>query len=877
MKKEMEKTYKPQEFEPRIYATWLENNAFDAEVNPEKTPYTIVLPPPNITGSLHEGHALNHTMQDILIRTKRMQGFETLWLPGTDHASIATEVKILDKIYQEEGRTKEDLTREEFLEKAWEWKATHGDHIFKQMQKLGNSCDWRRMRFTMDDVCNHAVTESFVRYYEEGYIYRGERLINWCPVCGTAISDAEVEHEESPGNFYTVRYPLKDREEYIEIATTRPETMLGDTAITVHPEDPRHRHPIGDMALLPLVGRQIPIIADTYVDREMGTGALKVTPAHDPNDHEIGLRHDLPIVNIFDEKANINEEGGVYEGLGRYEARKRIVEDLREQGLLKEVKKHDHSVGHCYRCHQEIEPRISLQWFVAMEKLSKEAKESVLKGEMAFAPKHFEKIYHNWLDNIRDWNISRQLWWGHRIPAWYCDACEHVTVAREEPSTCEGCGSSALRRDPDVLDTWFSSALWPFSTMGWPEETETLKYFYPTDVLVTGYDIIFFWVVRMMFSGLHFLKERPFHTTLINGLVRDAQGRKISKSLNNGTDPIEVIDAYGADALRFMLISGTGLGNDTRFSMDRVESARNFANKIWNASRFVLGYMEEDLPELSDVTLDLSDRWILHRTDRAIEEVSEFLDKYELGMAADRVQDFLWNEYCDWFIEMSKVTLNGGDSKARKEKLRVLLSVLEDALKLLHPFMPFITEEIWSYLPARETLLVRSDWPKTRSLSQEGIPAMEALMQAVGRVRNFRAEMNVPHNKMGRILLEGDEALVSAFLENREYFRVLSSMDQVERLEEMPEDTSVILLDGIRLVLPLADLIDYAKEQERLEKEEKRLQDEVARTQGKLANEGFVTKAPKQLVDREKEKLAGLTERLEQTRVLLREVEKKVK
>lgn len=877
MRKQMEKTYKPQEFESRIYSMWLEKGAFNAEVNPDKEPYSIVLPPPNITGSLHEGHALNHTMQDILIRSKRMQGFEALWLPGTDHASIATEVKILDKIFREEGRTKEDLTREEFLEKAWEWKETYGDHIFLQMQKLGNSCDWRRMRFTMDDMCNRAVVESFVRYYEEGYIYRGERLINWCPVCGTAISDAEVEHEDKHGNFYTIRYPLKDSDDFLRIATTRPETMLGDTAIAVHPEDPRYTHLIGKSVILPLVGRELPIVADSYVDRELGTGALKVTPAHDPNDYEIGVRHDLAIVNVFDEKANINEEGGVYQGLSRYEARKKIVEDLKEVGLLEEVKQHEHSVGHCYRCHKEIEPRISLQWFVSMEKLAKEAKDSVLRGEMALAPERFSKIYHHWLDNIRDWNISRQLWWGHRIPAWYCDDCDHVTVAREEPSSCGSCGSKNIWRDPDVLDTWYSSALWPFSTMGWPEDNETLNYFYPTDVLVTGYDIIFFWVIRMMFSGLHFLKEKPFSTTLINGLVRDSQGRKISKSLNNGTDPIEVIDEYGADALRFMLVSGTALGNDTRFSMDRVESARNFANKLWNASRFVLGYMEEDLPELEEVSFDLSDRWILQRMDKATEEVTSFLEKFELGMAADRIQDFLWNEYCDWFIEMSKVTLTGEDDLARKGKLRVLLSVLEDALKLLHPFMPFITEEIWSYLPDREELLVRSPWPTIRQLSQEGLPAMEKLMQAVGRIRNLRAEMNIPHHKKGRILLEGEDELVKAFLENKDYFRVLASMDQVERLEEMPEDTSVILLDGIRLTLPLADLIDYAKEKERLEKEQERLLAEVRRTEGKLANEGFVTKAPKELVQKEVEKLTGLKERWEQTGMLLDEVNRKIK
>ncbi|MDI9472465.1 MAG: valine--tRNA ligase [Tissierellia bacterium] len=877
MKKEMEKTYKPQEFESRIYSMWLEKHAFDAEVNPEKTPYTIVLPPPNITGSLHEGHALNHTMQDILIRSKRMQGYEALWLPGTDHASIATEVKILDKIFQEEGRTKDDLTREEFLEKAWEWKETYGDHIFYQMQKLGNSCDWRRMRFTMDDVCNRAVTESFVRYYEEGYIYRGERLINWCPVCGTAISDAEVDHEEKQGNFYTIRYPMKDSDDVLRIATTRPETMLGDTAIAVHPEDSRYTHLIGKFAILPLVGREIPIIADSYVDRELGTGALKVTPAHDPNDYEIGMRHDLPIINIFDERAQINEEGGVYQGLDRYEARKKIVEDLKTQGFLEEIKQHDHNVGHCYRCHREIEPRISLQWFVAMDELAKKAKESVEKGEMKFAPERFVKIYNNWLDNIRDWNISRQLWWGHRIPAWYCEECDHITVAREEPLKCAGCGSEKITRDPDVLDTWFSSALWPLSTMGWPEETETLKYFYPTDVLATGYDIIFFWVVRMMFSGLHFLEERPFHTTLINGLVRDAQGRKISKSLNNGTDPIEVIDEYGADALRFMLVSGTALGNDTRFSIDRVESARNFANKLWNASRFVLGYMKEELPPLGEVELDLSDRWILHRSDRAIEEVTDFLDKYELGMAADRIQEFLWNEYCDWYIEMSKVTLTGDDEEAGKGKLRVLLSVLEDALKLLHPFMPFITEEIWGYLPKREELLVRSPWPALREASQEGLAEMNKLMEAVGKIRNLRAEMKIPHHKKGRILLEGEDSLIEVFLENKEYFRVLSSMDQVDRLQEMPDDTSVILLDGIRLILPLSDLIDYEKEKARLEKEIERLISEVKRTEGKLANQGFVTKAPAELVRKEEEKLSGLQERLEQNSQLLAEVKKKIR
>lgn len=849
----MDKTYDPQEFEDRIYEMWMESGDFEAEVNPHKTPFTIVLPPPNITGSLHEGHALNHTMQDILIRYKRMKGFEALWLPGTDHASIATEVKILDKILREEGRTKEDLTREEFLEKAWQWKEEYGGTIVNQMKKLGNSCDWRRERFTMDEGCSKAVIEVFVKLYEEGLIYRGTRLINWCSDCGTSLSDAEVEHEDVEGAFYSISYPIEGSDEKLIIATTRPETMLGDTAIAVHPEDSRYQNLIGKYAILPLVGRRLPIIADNYVDRQLGTGALKVTPAHDPNDYEIGKRHDLASINIFTPKAMIKEEGGAYAGLDRFAARKKIVEDLKEQGYLVEVKEHVHSVGHCYRCHQPIEPRESLQWFVEMDSMAKLALESVEKGEMEFVPQRFVKVYQHWLENIRDWCISRQLWWGHRIPAYYCENCGEMMVSPEEPKSCKKCGSSHIHQDEDVLDTWFSSALWPFSTLGWPDNTPEMDYFYPTDVLVTGYDIIFFWVVRMMFSGLKQIGVAPFHHTLINGIVRDAQGRKISKSLNNGTDPLDVIEEYGADALRFMLISGTSLGSDTRFLIEKVEAARNFANKLWNASRFLLGSLEEKVYPLEEEGFDLADKWILSRLTKTIEAVEKNLGRYELGQAADRVVDFVWNDYCDWFIELSKEALYSEDLVKKERKQGVLLFVLEEILQLLHPFMPFITEEIWQHLPLRKSHLIRSSWPLPGKTYPEEEELMALLQEAITRIRNLRAEMDIPPSKKGRVFLQGPRA--QEVLGYASYFKAMASSDELSMAGGDVAQASPILLDGLSLYLPLEELIDYEKEEQRLEKELQKVEAEIKRGRGKLGNPGFVGKAPGALVEKEEEKL----------------------
>ncbi len=854
MKFTMGKTYNPQDFEERIYKMWMDSGDFDAEVNPDKEPFTIVLPPPNITGSLHEGHALNHTMQDILIRYKRMKGFEALWLPGTDHASIATEVRILDKIYREEGLTKEDLGREEFLKRAWQWKEEYGGAIVNQMKKLGNSCDWRRERFTMDEGCSKAVTEVFIRLFEEDLIYRGTRLINWCSDCGTSLSDAEVEHEDVQGAFYSIAYPLEGSDRKLVIATTRPETMLGDTAIAVHPQDERYKDLIGSYALLPLVGRRLPIIGDDYVDMEMGTGALKVTPSHDPNDYEIGKRHGLDSINIFSDKATISAEGP-YRGMDRFTARKAIVKDLEKEGYLLEVRDHLHSVGHCYRCHNQIEPRESLQWFVEMESMARMALESTDRGEMEFVPQRFIKIYEHWLENIKDWCISRQLWWGHRIPAYYCDECGEMVVARERPQSCPSCSSKAFSQDEDVLDTWFSSALWPFSTLGWPDETPEMGYFYPTDVLVTGYDIIFFWVVRMMFSGLKQIGLAPFHHTLINGIVRDAQGRKISKSLDNGTDPIAIIDEYGADALRFMLISGTSVGSDTRFLIEKVEAARNFANKLWNASRFLIGSLEEGDYKLDFDSLDLADRWILSRLARTAEEVERNLEHYELGLAGDRLVDFVWSDYCDWFIELSKEALYSSDEKKKENKQAVLLFALEEILKLLHPFMPFITEEIWLHLPHRKSHLIRSNWPEKLEKYPEEEEVMALIQEAIGRIRNLRSEMNIPPSKKGSLFILGSRA--EEIYPYAGYFKALASVDRLELVEgEVPEASS-ILLEGLSLYLPLDELIDFDKELSRMARELEKVEGEISRSRGKLGNEGFTSKAPEALVKKEEEKLQG--------------------
>lgn len=858
----MEKNYNPKEFEARIYKMWNEKKHFHAEPNPNKEPFCIVIPPPNITSHLHEGHALNCTLQDIIIRTKRMQGFETLWLPGTDHASIATEVKVLEKIKNETGKTKTDLTREEFLEEAWQWKDKYEGTILSQLKQLGASCDWDRLRFTLDEGCSKAVTEVFVRLYEEGNIYRGNRMINWCPDCKTSLSDAEVEYELSEGNFYSVKYEVEGLDSII-IATTRPETILGDTAIAVHPEDSRYQEYIGKKAIVPIVKREIPIIADDYVERELGTGALKVTPSHDPNDYEIGKRHNLEFINIFNEDATLNENGKPFEGLDRYEARKAVVARLEEEGVLVEIKKHDHNVGECYRCHHQIEPRISDQWFVQMDDMAKMAIESVQNQEMSFVPARYEKIYMHWLENIRDWNISRQLWWGHQIPAWYCKDCNHITVAREEPTECEACHSTRLERDPDVLDTWFSSALWPFSTLGWPEKTPELDYFYPTNVLVTGYDIIFFWVARMMFSGLKQMGEAPFRYTLINGLVRDSQGRKISKSLGNGVDPVKIIEEYGADALRFMLISGTSAGSDSRFLMDNLEHARNFANKLWNASRFILMSIEDKEYSFDVNHLDLAQQWILSERDKTVEKVTRLIEEMELGIAADEILSFTWNKYCDWFIELSKHKLYGDDQKEKDQAIAVLQSVLRDILKLLHPFMPYITEEIWQNLPKNTADLIVSQWPVTQGYTLE-TKLMESIMEAISKIRTLRQEMDIPIKQRGNIYIQGEKELCDELVLASAYFSSLASVDSLIITQEDIPNASTILVGDFKIFFPFDEYIDYEKEYKRLSEQRKKLESEIARAKGKLSNEQFVQKAPAKLVEAEEQKLEQFTKNLQE-------------
>lgn len=852
--KEMQKTYDPKGFEDKIYKMWMDKGSFNAEINKSKTPFTIVLPPPNITGRLHEGHALNHTMQDILIRYKRLKGFEALWVPGTDHASIATEVRILEKLYNETGKTKEDMTRDEFLIEAWKWKKEHGEKIVNQMKKLGNSCDWRRERFTMDEGCNKAVTEVFVRLYEEGLIYKGNRLINWCSDCKTTLSEAEVDHEDILGGFYHIKYFLEDGSEYIEIATTRPETIPGDTAICVHPDDKRYSKFIGKTFLLPLFGRKLKLITDDYIDMEVGTGVLKVTPAHDINDYEIGQRHNLESINCFNEDATLNEYCGKYQGMDRFKARKEIVKDLKEQGYLIKEKPHNHSVGHCYRCNTQIEPRISKQWFVDMQEMGKMAYDSVKKGEMKFIPGHYVKTYNNWLENIQDWCISRQLWWGHQIPAYYCNKCSNIEVSREKIYKCSKCGGS-LTQDKDVLDTWFSSALWPFSVFGWPEETPELEYFYPTDVLITGYDIIFFWVVRMMFSGLKHIKKAPFHTTIINGLVRDSKGRKISKSLDNGTDPLEIIDKYGADALRFMLISGTAVGHDTRFSIEKIESARNFANKLHNATRFIMTNINSEIGEIKeDTIIDISDRWMLDKLNTQNDKISNALDKYEFGIAADAIVDFIWNVYCDWYIEISKTKLYSDNEKEKSDKLNILLYSLKKIITLLHPFMPFITEEIWQNLPGDNGDLITSSWPKKDEISDDGISAFESIMESIKRIRNIRKEMDIAFSVKGRILIDKTSKFLDEYIENANYFSNLAGIESVDILDEIPENSASIILEGAKIYFPMDEYLDFEKELDRLLKEQKRINLEIKRAQGKLGNEGFISKAPKKLIDDEKNK-----------------------
>lgn len=868
MSKELEKTYNPSEIEDRLYQKWLDNKYFHAEVNHSKKPFTIVIPPPNITGKLHMGHALDETMQDILIRFKKMQGYNTLWQPGTDHASIATEVKIIEAL-KEEGIEKEELGREKFLERAWKWKEEYGGTIVSQLKKLGSACDWDRERFTMDEGCSKAVEEVFIKLYEKGYIYKGSRIINWCPVCQTSISDAEVEHVDQAGHFWHIKYPVVGTDDYLEIATTRPETMLGDTAVAVHPDDERYTHLVGKMLELPLCGRQIPIVADEYVDKEFGTGAVKITPAHDPNDFEVGRRHDLPVINVMNDDATINENGGRYEGMERYEARKAIVKDLEEQGYLVKIKEHEHNVGTHDRCKATIEPMVKPQWFVKMDELAKPAIEAVKNGDIKFVPERYTKTYLHWLENIRDWCISRQLWWGHRIPAYYCDECGETVVAKEKPEVCPKCGCTHFTQDEDTLDTWFSSALWPFSTLGWPEQTEELDYFYPTNVLVTGYDIIFFWVVRMVFSGYEHTGKAPFDTVLIHGLVRDDKGRKMSKSLGNGIDPLEVISQYGADALRFTLVTGNAPGNDMRFYMERVEASRNFANKVWNASRFMMMNFEQaDFSHVELPDLTSADRWILSKFNTLAKDVTDNMDKYELGIAVQKLNDFIWEEFCDWYIEMVKPRLYNDEDNTKAAALWTLKKVLSESLKLLHPFMPFITEEIYCNLTGEESIMLAS-WPEYRkeySFAQEEA-AVELMKEAVRGIRNIRAEMNVSPKKKAKVFVVSEKKEVrDIFEQGRVFFGTLGYASEVcvqaDKEGIAGDAVSTVVPDAV-IYMPFAELVDIEKEIERLKKEQKKLDGEIKRCEGMLNNERFLSKAPEQKVEEEKEKLSKYRQMLE--------------
>ena len=884
--KNLSKTYDPKDFEKRLYDEWLDKGYFKSSPNPDKKPFCIVLPPPNITGQLHMGHALDHTLQDVLIRWKRMDGYEALWQPGTDHASIATEVKVCERIKEQEGKTKYELGREEFLNRAMDWRNEFGRKIVDQMKQLGDSCDWDRERFTMDEGCNEAVTEFFVKLYEKGQIYRGNRIINWCPDCKTTLSDAEVEHEEKAGNFYHIKYFLKDSDEFLEIATTRPETMLGDTGIAVNPEDERYAHLVGKTAILPLVGRELPIVADDYVDKDFGSGAVKMTPAHDPNDFGVGQRHNLEEINVMNEDGTMNELAGKYQGMDRYECRKQLMQDLEEAGYVIAIKDHPHSVGTCYRCHTVIEPRLSEQWFVKMDELAKPAIDILKSKELQFVPERYDKTYLQWLENIRDWCISRQLWWGHQIPAYYCQECGEVIVAKEKPEACK-CGCTDLKQDEDVLDTWFSSALWPFSTLGWPHNTEELEYYYPTNVLVTGYDIIFFWVVRMAFAGMFCMNEKPFDHVLIHGLVRDSQGRKMSKSLGNGIDPLEVIDQYGADALRFMLVTGNSPGNDMRFYMERVEAARNFANKLWNASRFVFMNIDEEIMngvtrESVEDNLTIADKWIISRANNVVKEVIDNMDKFDLGIAAQQIDDFAWTEYCDWYIEIVKPRLYGDDVEAKKAALYTLTYVLETILKLLHPYMPFITEEIYTYLPTVEGSIVIAQWPHYKEednmASEEEM--MELAMDGIRNIRNARAEMDVPPSKKAKVIIVPAEGKKSAVEATKEYFVTLASASMVEIAEteeNIPEDAVSVVINGAKIFIPLDELVDFEKEKERLTKEKAKLEGEIKRVNGKLSNQGFLAKAPESLVNEEKAKKEKFEEMMKSVLERLENIEAKLK
>ncbi len=875
MSKEMAKNYNPHEMEDRIYQKWLDKKYFHAEVDHSKTPFTIVIPPPNITGQLHMGHALDNTMQDILIRYKRMQGFNALWQPGTDHASIATEVKIIEKL-KEEGLSKEDLGREGFLDRAWAWRKEYGGRIIQQLKKLGSSCDWDRERFTMDEGCNRAVNKVFCKMYDKGWIYKGSRIINWCPVCNTSISDAEVEYEEQAGHLWHISYPLVQEDgtpsktEFLTFATTRPETMLGDTAVAVNPNDERYTYLHGRSVWLPIVEKAIPVVCDEYVDMEFGTGVVKITPAHDPNDFEVGRRHDLPEVNIMNDDATINENGGKYAGMDRYAAREAIVEELKAQGLLVKIEDYSHNVGTHDRCGTTIEPLIKKQWFVKMDELIKPAVKAVKDGDIRLVPSRMEKTYFNWTDNIRDWCISRQLWWGHRIPAYYCDECGHVEVAENAPSVCPKCGSTHLTQDEDTLDTWFSSALWPFSTLGWPDETEDLKYFYPTDVLVTGYDIIFFWVIRMIFSGYEQMGDKPFHTVLFHGLVRDEQGRKMSKSLGNGVDPLEIIDQYGADALRLMLMTGNAPGNDMRFTVAKIENSRNFANKVWNASRFILMNMgDEPIPDDADAHLEAADQWILSRLNRLVGEVTDNMEKYEMGIAVQKVVDFIWDEFCDWYIEMVKPRLyNSDDAASRNAALWTLRYVLCDGLRLLHPFMPFITEEIFTTIQSGEESIMVSPWPKVRAVLEydRQEKEIELMKEAVRGIRNARTGMNVPPSRKATVfVVSEDNDIRDIFERGKLFFAPLAYASNVLIQSDksgIADDAVSVVISKATIYLPFADLVDLAAERERLKGEEDKLKAEIKRAEGMLANERFVSKAPEDKVQAERDKLNKYTQML---------------
>ena len=875
MSKELAKTYDPHGLEDRIYQKWLDKKYFHAEVDRSKKPFTIVIPPPNITGQLHMGHALDNTMQDILIRFKRMQGYNALWQPGTDHASIATEVKIIQKL-KEEGIDKHDLGREKFLERAWDWKKEYGGRIISQLKKLGSSCDWDRERFTMDEGCNKAVTEVFCKMHEKGYIYKGSRIVNWCPVCNTSISDAEVEYEDQAGHFWHIKYPILNEDgtqsgEYLTFATTRPETMLGDTAVAIHPDDGRYTHLKGKKVLLPIMNREIPIVEDTYVDMEFGTGVVKITPAHDPNDFEVGKRHNLPIINIMNDDATINENGGKFAGMDRYAAREAIVKELDEMGLLVKIEDYSHNVGTHDRCKTTIEPLVKQQWFVKMDELIKPAVEAVKNGEIKLIPERMDKTYFNWTDNIKDWCISRQLWWGHRIPAYYCDKCGEIVVAKEMPKVCPKCGCEHFTQDPDTLDTWFSSALWPFSTLGWPDKTEDLDYFYPTDVLVTGYDIIFFWVIRMIFSGYEQMGERPFKTVLFHGLVRDSQGRKMSKSLGNGIDPLEVIDQYGADALRMTLITGNAPGNDMRFYYERVEANRNFANKVWNASRFIMMNMEgKEVTDASD-SLEPVDKWIISKLNSLVKEVTDNMENFELGIAVQKIYDFIWDEFCDWYIEMVKPRLyNSDDTASQNAALWTLKTVLIDALKLLHPYMPFITEEIFCTIQSEEESIMISKWPEyseARNFASEE-KAIEIIKEAVRGIRNVRTEMNVAPSKKAHVYVVSEkEDIRKTFEEGKLFFATLSYASDVSVQADkngIADDAVSVVIANANIYIPFAELVDIKQEIERLEKESKRLDGELARVNGMLSNERFLSKAPESKIAEEKEKLSKYTQMKEQ-------------